>query len=228
MPDWNAPLRPAEYAEQSLITAILNGDFPPGSSLPGERELAARLGLTRPTLREALQRLARDGWVTIHQGKPTLVNDIWREGGLNILSDLIRFNHLPADFTPYLLEVRLVLAPAYTSGAIHHDPETIVTYLHTAIHLEDDAAAFTRYDWQLHRRLTLASGNPVYPLILNGFATLYETMALTYFSRAEARAVSRQFYAELCHAFEQRDAHAAESITRRVMAQSLQLWREAQ
>ena len=75
MNHWSAPQRPNDYAEQSLVTAILEGTFAPGDTLPGERALAAELGITRPTLREALQRLARDGWLTIHQGKPTVVND---------------------------------------------------------------------------------------------------------------------------------------------------------
>lgn len=50
-------IRPSEHAESALVTAILDGEFPPGSALPGERVLAGQLGVTRPTLREAIQRL---------------------------------------------------------------------------------------------------------------------------------------------------------------------------
>lgn len=224
MPEWNAPQRPADYAETSLITAFLNGTYPPGSALPGERELAAQLGITRPTLREALQRLARDGWVLIHQGKSTLVNDFWREGGLNVLGTLVRYQQLPEGFTSHLLEVRLVMAPAYTTAAVTHDPHSVLQHLHTAAELETSPAAFARFDWALHHRLTIASGNPIYPLILNGFAAFYKAMAEHYFSREEARAVSRQFYADLQHAFEHNDSAAAESITRQVMAESIRLW----
>ena len=89
MPNWSAPQRPAAHAEQSLVSAILDGTYPPGSTLPGERELARQLGVTRPTLRETLQRLECEGWMTIRQGKSTRVNDIWREGGLTVLSALV-------------------------------------------------------------------------------------------------------------------------------------------
>lgn len=41
--------------------------------------------MTRTTLREVLQRLARDGWLTIQHGKPTKVNNFWETSGLNIL-----------------------------------------------------------------------------------------------------------------------------------------------
>ncbi len=224
MHEWNAPQKPADYAEESLITAILNGDYPPGTALPGERDLAAQLGLTRPTLRETLQRLARDGWITIRQGKPTLVNDFWREGGLNVLSTLVRYRHVPDNFVPCLLEVRLAMAPAYTAAAVRHDPQSMLAHLQSAAALEEDAGAFARYDWQLHHLLTIASGNPIYTLILNGFASFYEIMACQYFARAEARSFSRQFYADLCAAFVNSNAASAEAITRHVMEESIVHW----
>lgn len=227
MPEWNAPQKPADYAEESLITAILNGDYPPGTALPGERDLAAQLGLTRPTLREALQRLARDGWITIRQGKPTLVNDFWRDGGLNVLSTLVRYRHVPDDFVRRLLEVRLAMAPAYTAAAVKHNPQSMLGHLQGAAALEEDAGAFARYDWQLHHLLTVASGNPIYTLILNGFASFYEAMACQYFARVEARAFSRQFYTDLYAAFMNGDAVSAENITRRVMEESISHWRAA-
>jgi len=224
MPEWNAPQRPADYVEESLITAILNGDYPPGATLPGERDLAARLGLTRPTLREALQRLACDGWITIRQGKPTVVNDFWREGGLNVLNALVRYRHVPDDFVVHLLEVRLAMAPAYTAAAVAHDPQSVLAHLQATAALEEDPRAFAHYDWLLHRQLTLASGNPIYTLILNGFAAFYETMATLYFTQETARAVSRRFYADLKTAFATGDAAGAENITCHVMAESIRLW----
>ena len=112
-------LRPAEYAENQLIDSILSGVYPIASVLPAERELAAQMGVTRPTLREALQRLARDGWLEIRQGKSTRVRDYWQEGSLGVLGALAqRTSDLPDDFVPNLLAVRLALAPAYTRQAV--------------------------------------------------------------------------------------------------------------
>lgn len=224
----SAPKRPAEHAEEALLDAILDGGFPPGSTLPGERDLANQLGVTRPTLREALQRLERDGWVTIQQGKSTLVNDFWQDGGLNVLGTLVRNGHpLPANFIPNLLEVRLHLAPAYARSAVERNATGVMQVLAKASDLEDSAEAFAAFDWRLHRGLTLASGNPVYAMILNGFTGFYEAMARLYFARSETRTASRSFYASLLAAAQEGDAEQAEHITRLVMQQSMTLWSSA-
>jgi GntR family transcriptional regulator, negative regulator for fad regulon and positive regulator of fabA len=224
--DWSPPQRPAVYAEEALITAILDGTYPPGSTLPGERDLAAQLGVTRPTLRETLQRLACDGWLTIHQGKATQVNDVWRDGGLGVLGALVRFgDRLPPDFIPNLLDVRLALAPAYARAAVEHARAEVVEYLEGANSLDDDPRTLAAFDWGLHRALTLASRNPVYTLILNGFAGFYEEMAARYFALPEARASSRAFYATLLDAAREGNAPAAERVTLRTMLESVDLWR---
>ena len=228
MTNWSAPQRPAAYAEEALVTAILDGTYPPGSTLPGERDLAAQLGVTRPTLRECLQRLACEGWLTIQQGKSTRVNDFWREGGLNVLSALVRYSkQLPRGFVQNLLEVRLALAPAYTRAAVENAAETVAECLAVHVHLDDTPEAFAAFDWQLHHILTIGSDNPVYTLILNGFAGFYEQMACLYFAQPEARSSSRAFYGALLAAARRADGAEAEWITRAVMEESIRLWRQA-
>ena len=105
-------------------------------------------------------------------------------------------------------------------------PAEVTGLLAESIHLEDSPAAFAGYDWSLHHTLTVASGNPVYTLILNGFAGFYEQLARLYFSRSEARDSSRAFYSGLLAAASQGDAAEAERITSRVMLESLALWRQ--
>lgn len=224
-----ARLRPALHAEQALVRGILHGAYPPGSTLPAERDLAVRLGVTRPTLREALQRLHRDGWLVIRQGKGTRVNDFWRHGGLNVLSALVRIGRpLSPGFIRDLLEVRLVLAPAYARAAVERSPEAVMAQLEAERTLEEAAQAFAGYDWEVHHKLAVNSRNPIYPLILNGFAGFYEKMALRYFSRPEGRAASRSFYRELRAAARRGDGARAERVTRRAMQVSVDLWRHVE
>jgi GntR family negative regulator for fad regulon and positive regulator of fabA len=223
----SAPQRPVDYAEQALVTAILDGTYPAGSTLPGERDLAAQLGVTRPTLREVLRRLERDGWLTVHQGKATTVNNIWRDGGLNVLSTLVRYSdHFPPDFIPNLLQVRLALAPAFVAAAVARDPAQVIAVVGQYADLPDEPDAFAAFDWNLQRCLTMVSGNPIYTLIINGFTEIYAAAARRYFARARARTASRTFYAALLDAARRQDVASAGQVTRAAMQQSIELWQE--
>ena len=95
------------------------------------------------------------------------------------------------------------------------------------VQLADTAAAYAAFDWRLHHTLTLLSDNPVYTLILNGFAGFYEEAARRYFARAEARAFSRRFYRRLAAAAAAGDVSGAEQLSRGVMEASIELWQGA-
>jgi GntR family negative regulator for fad regulon and positive regulator of fabA len=227
--DWEPVQKPAEIAESRLLEGILSGYFPVNSNLPGERDLAEQLGVTRPTLREALQRLARDGWLDIQHGKPTRVRDYWREGTMAVLSVLAQSPaHQSPDFVTHLLDLRVLLAPAYARQALQAAASEIAGLLEGYARLDDNPAAFARSDWDLHMLLTQRAANPVFRLLLNSFQKLYILMGEQYFAFPECRASSRAFYAELLVCARQGADCDAESLTRRVMEESLALWQKMQ
>lgn len=228
MTEWISPQKPAEYAESRLVEAILDGTFPINSQLPPERELAERLGVTRPTLREALQRLSRDGWLDIRHGRSTRVRDYWKEGNLLILSAIARHQeHIPADFVSNLLHIRLLFAPEYTRLAIRNSPAEVIRLLESMQQVPDTREDFTRVDYEMHYRLTTLSGNPIFTLIFNGFTTLYHSMGLIYFTDNRARDHSRSFYKKLLSAALSNDIFMAEEVTRSVMRESIDLWQRS-
>lgn len=222
---WDPVPKPAEIAETRLLEAILDGTFPIDSHLPGERDLAAQIGVTRPTLREALQRLTRDGWLDIQHGKPTRVRDYWREGSLAVLATLAASpRHQSPDFVAYLMEIRLLLAPTYTRQALADAAGDVKSLLDRASQLNENPAAFAQFDWHLHRLLTQRAENPVFRLLLNSFERLYGDMAERYFSFAECRQHSRHFYTALRACIERENFCDAEALTRQIMRESLDLW----
>ena len=224
---WKPPQRPAALTENRLIEAILGGEMPINSLLPAERELATQLGVTRPTLREALQRMARDGWIDIQHGKPTRVRNFWVEGSLGVLNAIAHHSqHLPNDFIPKLLDIRLLLAPAYTSAAIRFHPAEIEQLLAVLVRTPDIPDDFTDADWRLHHTLAMHAENPVFSLILNGFADLYQQMGVLYFHVPENRSHSRSFYQDLLQISRNRDPDAAFSLTTAVMQASLSRWEQ--
>lgn len=66
------PVRPANAFEDTvgrLLQTIRLGVVEPGESLPPERELAARLGVSRDTLREAIKSLSDAGYLVSRRGR---------------------------------------------------------------------------------------------------------------------------------------------------------------
>jgi DNA-binding FadR family transcriptional regulator len=61
-----------QIAEQ-LRSLIVRGEFPPGARLPAERDLAKQLGVSRPSVREALIALEVEGWVEVRTGSGVYV-----------------------------------------------------------------------------------------------------------------------------------------------------------
>ncbi|MFV0371979.1 MAG: FadR/GntR family transcriptional regulator [Azonexus sp.] len=65
--------RISDAVATTLEQRILEGSLKPGDRLPAERELAAELGVSRPSLREAIQKLASKGLLRSQQGGGTYV-----------------------------------------------------------------------------------------------------------------------------------------------------------
>ncbi len=73
---------------EQLLAAVLAGDYAPDEKLPTQRALAADLGVTMGSLREALKRLEQMGLVEARQGDAMRVRD-WRDyGGLDVIAHL--------------------------------------------------------------------------------------------------------------------------------------------
>jgi GntR family negative regulator for fad regulon and positive regulator of fabA len=221
-------LRPAKYVEKFIITSILDGTYSTGASLPNERRLAQQMGVTRPTLRETLRRLAGEGWITIHHGKATIVNDYWQEGGLSLLSTLSRYvDYLPNGFITHLLEVRLAMLPPVARQAAAFNPKMLLEFLKKAGGLTENARTYSDYDWKLQMLMARSAKNPVFSLILNDFSSIFTTMALTYYKDKRARKASRAYYRQLARAIESSPGAVAREVER-AMQESLSIWQEIQ
>ena len=87
------PIKPKKVSTQiadQIRSSILSGEFTPGDKLPPERELAEMFGVSRPSVREALNVLASSGLVQSYQGGGTVVMSLVDATGTNALSELIR------------------------------------------------------------------------------------------------------------------------------------------
>lgn len=70
-----AVTRVSDAVARELETRILEGSMKPGHRLPSERELAVAMGVSRPSLREAIQKLVSKGLLVSRHGGGTYVTD---------------------------------------------------------------------------------------------------------------------------------------------------------
>lgn len=218
---------PANFAEEYIVESIWNNHFPPGSILPAERELSELIGVTRTTLREVLQRLARDGWLTIQHGKPTKVNNFWETSGLNILETLARLDHGGAPkLIEDLLSVRTNISAIFIRTAFRKSKSKSLEILSIRENIEDCSEAFSAVDYNIFRGLAFVSGNPIYGLILNGLKGLYTRVGRYYFSDPKARQLACRFYHDLAKICEQENNDLVLDRVRSYGKDSGNIWRE--
>ena len=97
---------------RDLRKQILSGELAPGERLAGERELAAKYGTNRNTLREAVRRLEQSRLVTVRHGQGVTVADFRKTGTMELLSpfletgpDVVEIIHMLEDILPARLLV---------------------------------------------------------------------------------------------------------------------------
>lgn len=220
-------MRATDNVEKQFIRKVLQGDYPPGSQFPSERELALEFEVGRPVIREVLQRLERDGWLTIRHNQRAMVNDYWKDGNLMTIVHILNEEEaIPNAFIIHLLELRKDLSPSYVKGAVSHKPLEVISLLKESENVPDDPQAFAEYDWYLQRGLAAAALNPIYLLILNSFQHLYIKMATYYFGESIYRDASRIYYAKLMESALEKDDEKAEQVVQGMMEQSIQMWKE--
>jgi DNA-binding FadR family transcriptional regulator len=71
---------------EQLLSEIISGRYPPGATVPSERQLSETLGVNRHVVREAIKRLEQIGLVRVTQGGRTTVLDFHQTAGLDLLA----------------------------------------------------------------------------------------------------------------------------------------------
>jgi DNA-binding FadR family transcriptional regulator len=108
------PITAAHDAAERLRRQILQGELKPGASLPGERELSERLGVSRLTLRAALTELQAQGLIEKVHGAGNRVLDYRETGGIELIAYLARQaidgGVVPLPLLGELLELRRMVA----------------------------------------------------------------------------------------------------------------------
>ncbi|MDX3384727.1 FadR/GntR family transcriptional regulator [Streptomyces niveiscabiei] len=202
-----------DLAEQ-VLTAIIDGQYPPDSALPPEGELAETGGVSRLTVREAVKALRAQNVVRVVRGRGTYVNppDRW-----TALEPVVRAASRSASgaLSERLIEARRLIENGACELAATRRTEDDLADLRRQLELMREAAEnadtelFVQADIDFHDIVMRASGNLFVPLLFEPFGALLvegrrETSAVP-----EIRTHALAHHARVLAALESGNAEAA-------------------
>jgi GntR family transcriptional repressor for pyruvate dehydrogenase complex len=199
-----------------LLDLIQQRHLGPGDRLPAERELAASMGVSRSSLREALRALTVLGVTDMRHGTGTYVSSLEPELLVRHLSFVLSLSEHGSD---QLFEARKVVEPAIAALAAGRADDASLVHLDECLEQAestmDDAEAFLVADVELHDAIRVAAGNA----ILGRFMESIRALGLASRKRTgTAGAVRRQALAdhrEIVAALHARDGEAAAAAMHR-------------
>lgn len=150
------PITAKDRAYAQIQEWIINGTLQPGEKL-NDKDLATAIGISRTPIREALQMLAMQGFISMKPGVSTCVNDAQKED-LDLL--------LPPSAALQAVAVETA-GPKFT---IHHIDQLEAHNENLRKALErDDFEASIKYDQNFHNTIIQLAENPYLELPLNNF-----------------------------------------------------------
>lgn len=154
---------------QQIEEAIVSKHYPPGSKIPSESELCSYFGVSRTSVREAIQNLAAQGLVSINKGKGIFVNELNTQSVSGPIQKYLKQN-ITRDFVLDIVHARQMLEPNVAAqAALNHTSEDITRLQNDIDEMENhegDYSALAKLDMSFHINLAKASQNVIVPLLL--------------------------------------------------------------
>ncbi|RLV58637.1 pyruvate dehydrogenase complex transcriptional repressor PdhR [Parashewanella curva] len=196
-----------------LEQMILEGSLQPGQKLPPERELAAQFDVSRPSLREAIQKLEVKGLLSRRQGGGTFVKaQLWQSMADPIVElmqsdpesqyDLLEFRHATEGMMAYFAALR-------GTDADLQSIKRCIVEVEQATEIEQKATAIVNF----YRSIAEASHNvAMLHLVLSLEPVLHKNVAenlVLLHRRPEAAQMANDHRRGLLAAIVERNPHAA-------------------
>ncbi len=176
------PFRPVEPEKLSLAVVrqieilILRGILRPGERLPSERELSERLGVSRPSLRDAIGTLQEAGLLTARPGAGVYVAEVLGSAFAPALTHLFaRHDEAVFDYLSFRRDMEGLAAERAARLASDTDLKVVDTIFQKmeAEHSKRNAEEEGRLDAQFHMAIVEASHNVI---MLHMMRSMYELL----------------------------------------------------
>ncbi len=203
-----------------LRQQILSGSWKPGDKLPSENELAAQFGVSRVTVRNALQKLSGLGLLETRFGEGSFIRGPESGAALNQLVPML---YLGRETLRDILTFRRMVEGPICEIACRRATDGEIAQLRELLgqmeRAEADLAAFAKLDSEFHcmlARLTRSKMmQQIYQIIDDAIQSAYRQNA-----RRQSVPVALHWYREILAAFEARDSARAREAMEQSLAQT--------
>jgi GntR family transcriptional repressor for pyruvate dehydrogenase complex len=210
-----------------LLDRIIEGEFPPGATVPGEHELSARHEVSRMTVREAMKTLQAQHILSVERGRGTFVNPLNRWTSLEAVLRAASEGKNEAEASVQLIELRRMLetgACELAAGRIAEaDIASLFAYISAmkAAHDINDVAAFVEADLAFHDVILHASGNVFVSVLFEPLHRVLEKRRAETSAVPEIQVHAIGHHENIADALQSRDATRAREAMDAHMQQTL-------
>lgn len=209
---------------QQFEQLILSGQVQIGEKLPSERDLAGRMDVSRQVVHEGLLDLEAKGLVSLKPRSGWIVNDYRKTGSLPLLNSLFEYaeGELDIKVASSLFKARILIeaeaafqAAQYCEKREHKDLEAIVQAEKKLNAGEVEKKV--ELDFEFHLGIAAASGNLVYPLLLNSCKSLYTNLTRLFYENLDFHREIVLSHESLCRAIGKKECREAQEIMKKLL-----------
>jgi len=205
-----------------LEELILSGAFEAGERLPSERDLAAKLGVSRPVLHQGIIGLDAKGLVQIEPRRGVFVCDYRRDGSIPLYTTLMA--HSDGAYMPELLSslmaARILIGTETARLAAQNRSDADLSTLQVLVEEDksfdrDQVKSLVAYDFAFHQNIAIISGNLMYPLMINSLKNVHTNLAGNFYRAYAGGPVAVEvlaYHSELLNAIQRQDVELAGEI----------------
>jgi GntR family transcriptional repressor for pyruvate dehydrogenase complex len=212
---------PDEVFDQ-LVRGIVDGELAAGEPLPSERRLAEVLGVSRPAVREALQRLSQSNLVDTRHGGGTTVRDVRAAAGLDLLPRLLvhRDGSIDVAAARSVVELRAQAGPHLARLAALRADDDVRALLHPradALAAAPDTDARQVAALEFWDAVVTGADNLAYRLLWNSLRATYDVVRGALAAVMAEEVADAAGHRAVADAIVARDPDAAEGAARSVL-----------
>ena len=160
--------RASEEIYNQIRQLILDGEIHPGERLPSERKMMEMMHRSRPTIREAMRMLERDGYIKIYSGSSgAVVQEINVDNAVQSLETIIQMKHLSIEnILEYRRQTENEAARLAASRRTEENLEKLKEIIQRSEAAIGNPEEFMECDMEFHVAVAEASQNSMYSIML--------------------------------------------------------------